>query len=102
MMPNVDVNRKKCEKQWGVWVASSCDRDSDDGWMCGGMVPWRGSEVDARAWAEELSRMGDRARFKHEARPVHEGCLCSEIDSSDLPCIVCAVVDVKLRQATGA
>ena len=57
-------------RQWGVWVSSSCDRDSDDGWMCGGMVPWRGSEEDARAWANELSRMDDRARFRYEPREV--------------------------------
>lgn len=58
------------EQLWGVWVTSSCDRDSDDGWMHGGDRPWRGTEEDARAWAAELSRMVDRQRFGHEARPV--------------------------------
>jgi hypothetical protein len=92
---------KQWAKQWGVWVTSSCDRDDKDGWMWGGSRPWRGSETDARAWAEELSRMGDRQRFAHEPRPVHEGCLCIEIDPADLPCLVCEAVDIQRRRPTG-
>jgi hypothetical protein len=55
------------KKQWGVWVTTA--DGIDDGWMCGYMVPWKGSEEDAKAWADELCRMRDRRRYGHIALP---------------------------------
>jgi predicted HAD superfamily Cof-like phosphohydrolase len=62
-------------ERWGVWVSSDCDRDSDDGWISNGLRavgsrkgPWLGTETEARAYAEELSKEPGRARFGHEAR----------------------------------
>lgn len=64
-------------ERWGVWVSGGCDRDSDDGWIYDGLFsdgstktrPWYGTEQDARARAETLSKQSGRERFKHEARP---------------------------------
>lgn len=56
---------------WGVWITSTCDRDSDDGWLHDSTMrkPFTGTEDQARAYAMEMAALEGRSRFGHEARP---------------------------------
>ena len=72
------------EPLWGVWVSSTCDRDSDDGWLhdLNLREPWTGTEEQAKAHAAKLGALW-RQRYGHEARPMPTD-PSSEADSREL------------------
>ena len=69
-----EVAKKMAEQLWGIWVTSSCDRDSDDGWLHDSTMrkPWTSNEAHAKAYAAKLATVVHRSRFGHEARPYAE------------------------------